>query len=282
MTNLRILFALNYYHPYISGLSEYVRIIAEALVERGCSVTVLAGRHEANLPPNEVRNGVQIVRAKVLLKLHKGYLSSNLIRTFRRLAREADVVHLSAPMLEAGLLARLTPAGTPLVLTHHCDVIAQRRGSLLEALAVAAVKASARATFQRADRVLVNSKDYASSSVEVRGILQKCLEVPPPDSAPESPLPPRAPGNRVGFLGRWVAEKGIGVLLAAIPAVLRHIPDARFILAGNYASVAGGSEYNRLKPELDRLRDSVETPGSLPDEKQIGRASCRERVCVPV
>ena len=267
---MRILFALNYYYPYLSGLSEYVRLLAEGLARRGCAVTVLTGRHENGLAAEEVRDGVRIVRAGVLLKLHKGYLSPDLIAAFRRLVREASVAHLNTPMLEAGLLAWLTPRSTPLVVSHHCDIVVQNRGSMFEAAGVAAVKASARAALARASRIAVTSDDYARGSPSLRGYLPKCTAIPPPDNAPEAAVPDRPRGKRIGFLGRFVAEKGIGVLLAAIPIVLREIPDARFVLAGNYASVAGGSQFSRLKDRIDRLGESVEIPGPIPGADLAG------------
>ncbi len=45
--------ALTYYHPYVSGLTEAARLVAEGLVARGWRVTVVASRHERELPPCE-------------------------------------------------------------------------------------------------------------------------------------------------------------------------------------------------------------------------------------
>jgi hypothetical protein len=43
---MRILIALTYYSPYISGLTFYAVRLANALVERGHSVTVLTSRFD--------------------------------------------------------------------------------------------------------------------------------------------------------------------------------------------------------------------------------------------
>jgi glycosyltransferase involved in cell wall biosynthesis len=267
---VRILIALNYYYPHISGLSESVRLLAEGLAQRNCSVTVLVGQHDPSLPRDELRNGVRIVRASVLFKLHKGYISPDLILTFRRLRADADIVHIVTPMPEAGLLAAMS-GKRPLIVTHVCDIVPQNRGSFLASLierpAFRLVRMSARAALRRAKWISVSSGDYASGSPELRGLLDRCVSIPHPDNAPLDPVQPKAQGLRVGFLGRFVAEKGIGVLLDAVPLVLREIPDARFILAGNHSSVAGGSLFESLKPQLDRLRDAVEVPGIIPAEK---------------
>ena len=43
----KILFIVNYYYPYISGLSETVRILAEYFAEKGHEVTVLCENHNS-------------------------------------------------------------------------------------------------------------------------------------------------------------------------------------------------------------------------------------------
>jgi glycosyltransferase involved in cell wall biosynthesis len=71
----------------------------------------------------------------------------------------------------------------------------------------------------------------------------------------------------VGFLGRFVEEKGIHVILDAIPRILEKQPETRFILAGDYASVPGGSQLSRLQGKLHALGNRVSTPGKLPEEQ---------------
>ena len=77
--NNRILIALYYYHPYVSGLSLLAKMLAEGLVERGNSVTVLTTQHDHNLPKNETLNGVSIVRAKVIGRHGKGVISADFL-----------------------------------------------------------------------------------------------------------------------------------------------------------------------------------------------------------
>ena len=256
----RLLLALTYYYPYVSGISEYARLIAEALVPH-FRVTVLTGRHRRGLPDAETVNGVEVVRSPPLVFLHKGYLSTAFVRTFHRLARRADAVNLHVPMLEAGLLARLMPRDVPLVVTYQCDLAFT--GSWLDQLAVRAVRASARIAMARADAVAVLSHDYAAGSPLLARVAAKTHEIFPPvkDAGAASPAH-RDPAPRVGFLGRFVKEKGIDVLLAAIPLVQREIPDVRFVLAGEFRRVAGGGMYDAIEHTLARL-SAVDVTGSI-------------------
>ena len=273
---MKILTVLNYYHPYISGLSEYARLVAEGIAKSGTGgaefqVTVLAGQHNSKLPEYESIGGVSVVRYKPLLFLHKGFFSSDFIVRYRRMVREADAVHMHLPMLESGLLGSLTPPNVPIIASYQCDVVPSKTGSVVDRLAVGAVRASNRALLKRATLIAVSSFDYAKGSVALRGQEHKLREVFPPDNAVRSGTAPvsNAGAKRVGFLGRFVEEKGIDVLLDAIPMVTKELPQSKFILAGDYKSVAGGSLIHRLANRLQSLGETVELPGKLSDEELV-------------
>src|SRR4051794_18338477 len=121
---MKILHALTYYHPHLSGLTIYVERLAETLAARGHEVTVLASRHLPTLPRLEARGGVRVVRAPVLLRLHKGVVSPAFTTETWRLLQDQDVLNLHLPLLEAGLLSLLARrvARKPVVLTYHCDL----------------------------------------------------------------------------------------------------------------------------------------------------------------
>src|SRR3954468_22047588 len=101
---MKILHALTYYHPHLSGLTIYVERLAETLAARGHEVTVLASRHLPDLPREERRSGVRVVRAPVLWRLHKGVVSPAFTSEAWRLVQTHDVLNLHLPLLEAGAL----------------------------------------------------------------------------------------------------------------------------------------------------------------------------------
>ena len=268
----RLLMALSYYHPYVSGLSEYARIVARGLT-RSFEVTVLTGRHDPALAVAETIDGVRVERAAPWLFLHKGYLSFDLFRRFARLVRETDLVNLHLPMLEAGALASMVPSRTPLVVTYQCDLAAT--GHLVDRMAVAAVRASARMAMRRADRIVVLSRDYASGSRVLAGFEATTQPIFPPAKEPPGGYLPNLRDastrpRRVGFLGRFVREKGIETILDALPLVAARIPDVRFVLAGERIHVAGGSMFDELRMKIERCRPNLEMPGSLPEESLAG------------
>ena len=71
---MRILFALTYYRPHVSGLTIYVERLARELANRGHAVTVLTSQYEPQFPREEIVDGVRVVRAPVLFRVSKGVI----------------------------------------------------------------------------------------------------------------------------------------------------------------------------------------------------------------
>ena len=267
----RILIVLSYYFPYISGVSEYAKMLAEGLAAHH-DVTVLTGRHLNELASTEVIGGVTVVRADTLFFLHKGYISVDLAIKFRRLARDADVINFHLPMLDLLWLTRLAPRCSRFITTYHCDV--QSVGGWMDRLAIQTVKMGARICVRRSGSVVVTSHDYAAGSEILSKASVPIVEgyVPIKDIGLPGPAKLGHEGAFpiVGFLGRFVAEKGLDVLIRAFERVCLTYPTARLLLGGDYKGVAGGSIYSELKSSIDALGSQVELlgrieEGDLPD-----------------
>src|SRR5512140_1951407 len=104
---MRVLIALTSYCPHYSGLTIYTERLAGALAARGHQVTVLTSRFDLSLPPVEHSNGVDIVRPSVWLRVSKGVLMPSMLWHAWRLMRQADIVNLHVPQLDAGPIALL-------------------------------------------------------------------------------------------------------------------------------------------------------------------------------
>ncbi len=260
----RILLVLSYYYPYISGISEYAKMLAESLAQH-YDVTVLTGRHLSTLLPMEKIGGVTIVRAKPLLFMHKGYISLDMTFQFWRLARDADVINFHLPMLDAAWLTHLAPRRARFITTYQCDV--QSIGGWIDWLAVGAVNIGSRTCIRRSEKVVALSHDYAAGSNILSGATVPIIEGYAPVKDVALPCPAKIGDDKafpvIGFLGRFVAEKGIDVLLRAFERVRLHYPSARLLLGGDYKAIAGGSIYPQLKTSIDALGDHVELLGRI-------------------
>ncbi|HEY2206625.1 MAG TPA: glycosyltransferase family 4 protein [Pseudonocardia sp.] len=254
--------ALTYYPPYVSGLTNMAKDIAEGLAARGRKVTVVTSRYDRSLPLEETIGGVQVLRAPVLARLGRGVVSPAFVRLARRTMSRSRVGSLHLPLLEAGPIAH--NAACPLVVTYHCDVTLPP-GLVNQAQRVV-VDASNRHAMQQAYAVSVTSEDYAKNS-RMWPAIQPSMVVIPPPCAQTPPGPPsyrETGGLHVGFLGRIVREKGLEYLVRGFRAL--PDPDARLLIGGDYASVAGGSVVERVRAAMgDDPR--IRLMGFVPEEK---------------
>jgi glycosyltransferase involved in cell wall biosynthesis len=257
-----VVMGLNYYAPYVSGLTEAARMVAEGLVERGQRVAVVAARHDRQTPAQEVVNGVEVFRTPVVARFGKGTISPSLPFRIADLARRSRVLNLHLPMLEAGLVARLSRR-TPLVTTYQCDVWLPP--SRVNALQVRAIDASSRAALRRSAVIGVSSDDYARHSRLWPAMSGRSRELSPPslDRSGGTPRFRDGAGLHVGFLGRIVAEKGLEDLVRGFRALPDR--DARLLIGGDYTKVAGGSVVEEVRRAIaDDPR--ITLLGFLPDE----------------
>ena len=259
-----IVCAVNYYAPYVSGLTEVVRIVAEEAAARGKSVLVVAGKHDPALPSREVRNGVDVIRTPVVARIGKGLISPAFVPTVIRYGRKAGVVNLHMPMIESGAIA-LGLGRTPLVTTYQCD-IALPDGAF-NALQMKVMDASNALALRRSDVQVPSSADYA---VHSRLSQWMPAETQFPIAPPTYQHPAAEPtyretaGLHVGFLGRLVEEKGLEFLVDGFKALPDQ--DARLLIGGDYSKVAVGSTVEKVLKHIgDDTR--IRLLGFLPDDK---------------
>lgn len=79
------------------------------------------------------------------------------------------------------------------------------------------------------------------------------------------------------YVGRLVGEKGVYVLMDAIPAVLSKVPDVKFVIAGK------GPEMEQLRQKAAALRitDNVMMPGFIPDDDLKSLYKCADVAVFP-
>ncbi|NWF80338.1 MAG: glycosyltransferase family 4 protein [Chloroflexi bacterium] len=258
---MRILCALTYYRPYTSGLTIYVQRLATALARRGHSVTVLTSQYDPSLPLTEVLDGVRVVRAPVLARVSKGVIMPTIGWLATSLALQHDAMSLHLPQFDApGLALRGRLLRQPVVLTYHSDL--QLPFSMLNTVANRVVDLANLAAGTLATRIVAYTQDFADHSPYLRRFREKIVVIPPPVEVAE--VTPAAiaafrerwnlRGPVIGMAARLAAEKGVEVLLRALPKVLAVHPEARVLFAGPHEHVLGEEAYaQRLAPEFARF-----------------------------
>jgi glycosyltransferase involved in cell wall biosynthesis len=272
---MRILIALTYYRPHVSGLTIYVERLAHALVGRGHAVTVLTSGYDPRLPREETVEGVRVVRVPVAFRVSKGVVMPTLGLWATRLVREHDVISLHMPQLDAaGIALRGRLFHKPTLLTYHCDLLLPPGpfNRVVDQVVYVANYAAA----LLADRIVCYTQDYADHSRLLRRFRSKLAVVPPPVVMP-SPTPDEVAAFRrahgldgrpvIGYAARFAAEKGIEYLVEAMPTLLARFPTLKVLFAGPYRNVIGEETYReRLEPRIAALGDHWEFLGTLRPE----------------
>jgi glycosyltransferase involved in cell wall biosynthesis len=261
---MKLLIVLTYYHPHTSGLTIYAERLAKALVKRGHQVTVLTSRYMPNLPLVEIQAGVKIVRAPVLFRLSKGVVMPTFGWMANRLVAEHDAIQLHLPQFDAaGVALRGRLLRKPTVITYHCDLIMPP--GILSMTANYAVKMMNNLAGLATHRIVTYTQDYAEHSSFLRRYLSKLHVIPPPVELPavsEAAVSEfrrkNNPANRqpvIGMAARFTTEKGVEVLLNALPGILRQFPNALVQFAGPYQNIMGEEHYyRRLLPTIEDLQ----------------------------
>ena len=268
---MKILEVLTYYRPHISGLTIYVERLSRALARQGQEVTVLTSQYDRELPRQEEVDGVNIQRVPVAFRVSKGVIMPSFGLEATRWSRWADVIHLHLPQFDApGLALRGRLQKKPVVLTYHSDL--QLPPGLFNRLVDKVVHFQNRLAGSLADAIVTYTADFGQHSPYLSRYYGRKLQIIPPPveltpARPEETAAFRAKhqleGKQViGFAARIAAEKGIEVLLNALPRIWETFPNAHVL----HASPPGLGEeayMAQLAPLFERYKEKYHLLGAL-------------------
>jgi len=257
MSPMRIGLVSPYSWSAMGGVQAHIKDFAAVLRERGHETSILAPADD----DDELEDGVVWGGKPVALpyngsvaRLSFGPVAAGRVR--RWLGRgDYDIVHVHQPDSPSLSILAVWAADTPLVGTWHMATERSRamagfsgilRPSLEKIAARIAVSEAARTTLVShlgGDPVLIPNGVHVETYATAR---------------PRDDL--RAPGGTVSFLGRLdEPRKGLPVLLAAWPDVVRRRPRARLLVAG-----PGDVEEAEASVPAD-VRDSIRWLGRISD-----------------
>jgi glycosyltransferase involved in cell wall biosynthesis len=257
---MKILTVLTYYRPHTSGLTIYAERLARAFVKRGHQVTVMTTQYDPSLLLKETMDGVKIIRVPVAARISKGVIAPTFGLVATKLVAQHDVVQMHLPQFDApGVAFRGRLFGKPAVLTYHCDLLLPP--GFFNRFVNAVVDFQNNMAGMFSNHIVTYTQDYADHSPYLSRYASKLTPILPPVELPE-PLPGAvqafAEEHRVrercpviGMAARFAAEKGVEVLLDALPAILKKCPKAQVLFAGTYQNVMGEQAYSdRLMPRI--------------------------------
>jgi glycosyltransferase involved in cell wall biosynthesis len=257
---MKILTVLTYYRPHTSGLTIYAERLARAFVKRGHDVTVMTTHYDPSLPLKETMDGVKIIRVPVIARVSKGVLAPTFGLIATKLVLQHDIVQLHLPQFDApGVALRARLFGKPAVLTYHCDV--QLPQGFFNRMVNAVLNFQNNMAGMLANHIVTYTQDYADNSRFLSRYASKLTPILPPVELPK-PIPGSVSAFAenhhtmdrrpvIGMAARFASEKGVEVLLDAMPAILKKYPKAQVLFAGTYQYVMGEQAYSdRLMPRI--------------------------------
>jgi glycosyltransferase involved in cell wall biosynthesis len=263
---MKILTVLTYYRPHTSGLTIYAERLARAFAKRGHEVTVMTSQYDKSLPREEKMDGVRVLRIPVALRVSKGVIAPTFGLVATKLVAQHDVVQLHLPQFDApGVAFRARLFGKPAVLTYHCDI--DLPSGLFNRVVNTVVNFQNNMAGRLANHIVTYTQDYADHSPFLSRYASKLTPILPPVELPASPpgaTEAFAQANQtrtrrpvIGMATRFASEKGVEILLEALPRVLEKYPQAQVLFAGQYQNVMGEQAYfARLQPQIQKYEAS--------------------------
>lgn len=278
---MRILFSLTYYTPYISGLTLYVRRIAESLSNR-YECTVLCMQHDKELPMEESIRGIRVVRTKPDMKLSKGFFSIDWLFKSWHEVKAADVIFINLPQPEGlipAFFGRL--AGKKIISVYHCELVLP--GAILSRFIEKIVDISAFCILLLSDSVVTYTKDYADHSRLLPFFRKKLHFIYPPVVKPVVKQNIRKLLNTkinkrdeviIGIAARLAADKGIEYLLEAVPFLSPIFKKFKIVVAGPMNPVGEEAYKKKISALVEKYKGYVTFLGSVKPDDMGSFYSC--------
>ena len=266
---MKILQVGKYFPPYKGGIENNTyHCCVELAKDHEVSALVFNGGNKTIV---EDMQGIPVVRVGSLGKILSQELSYNFVYYIRKF--QPDIIHLHAPNPVAVISILLAAPHTPLVITHHTDIVRQKYLKLV-------VLPLYRILLERALAIILYTEQYGVTSNEVKHYKNKFKIIPHGTS--ENPfifnqkmalqikdiqnnLTEGAP--TICFIGRHVKYKGVDNLLHAIKA----LPGVHALIGGEGPTL---NNSKKLAYELG-IHERVHFLGELNDHNKgaVFRAS---------
>lgn len=260
---LKVLEVNKAYYPHIGGIETLVKQYSQELgTICNADVKTLVCRDGRGKTTREKLDGVKLTRAGSLGTYFSCPLSLSFIRLFRKMAIEADVVHIHVPFPLADAALLLSGFKGRVVVSWHSDVVKQKK-------LMTFYKPFMMKLLKRADCIITATKGHIDGSDYLPDFRRKCRIVPygitPEDylSIERSPVLTNRLSDKknvkVFFTGRLVYYKGVDILLKAFTM----IENCELFIAGT------GEMEQELKDFAKRhnIEKKVHFLGFLPDNE---------------
>ncbi len=221
MKKIKVLEVNKAYFPHVGGIESLVKQYSEEL-RQYCAVKTLVCRDDKGKTVVDVVNGVKITRAGSFGTYFSCPVSLSFIRLFRKMSKNADVVHINVPFPLADIALLLSGYKGRVAVSWHSDIVRQKKLMML-------YKPFMMYLLKRADVIFTATQGHIDNSDYLPKFREKCCVLPYGISSEDYPETERVlfltekltdkSAVKVFFTGRLVYYKGVDVLLKAFTRV---------------------------------------------------------------
>lgn len=259
---MKILITTTYYLPNVSGITVYIKILAEEMVKLGHEVTILTSWHDPKTEKEEVINGVKIKRLKIWFKIGKGPIYPGLIGSSIKEIRKCQVVNCHLPQPESVWLGLVTKIfGKKLILSHHTDLSFWK--GIKNKIIDGGVFICQVGSGLLADKIISYTNDYAQNSYYLKLFLRKVKQIYPPIKLENKinltltkNINKAIYGKKyvIGFCGRIAKQKGIELLIQSTKLLDKNLgKNSYVILMAGPIKVIGENYYEYLQNKYQKI-----------------------------
>ncbi|MEN1680505.1 MAG: glycosyltransferase [Planctomycetota bacterium] len=278
---MRVVHLAKYYPPASGGIESHVRTLALSQARLGCQVDVVAVNHRATNGDEVTFDHFRRTRSRVdrdagvrVHRLGRQFTMARfdgvarLVPRLRRIAGGGSpcVWHLHAPNITMSLAALRLDSLRPLVITHHSDIVRQKRLAKL-------VMPVLEGVYKKSAAIYATSPPYLEGSQMLQRHRQKCQILPlgvdlapfvePNEAAKRfaAKLIADQPGPRWLTVGRMVYYKNFKMAVGA----LKQAP-------GSLMCIGEGPQLEGLRAAAvaEGVNDRITWMGRVSEDELVG------------
>lgn len=285
----KILIVSDFYYPHWTGISKSIYNLVLSLNNQ-FDFTILTVKFKKELKDcEEYPKNVKIIREKYILSFSRVKYSVSLIFKFFKIIKNYDIIFLNSPLSNILPLSVITKIHKKkLLIFHQGDLILPKGffNKFIEKI----FDISTIISFFLADKISTYTDDYAKHSRVMKFFLKKFQPMILPvliqkkikkDSVYKKLKKLKNEGKIIfGFGGRFVEEKGFDVLFNAIPQVIKKLPNAYFVFAGE-TNITYEKTFNNLKSKISKIKPYLTFLGLLDDNKLLNFYKMVDFIIIP-
>lgn len=262
---MKIVFSTSFYHPYISGLTLGMAAIAEGLAKNGHECIVLTNQHDPGLKREEKMAGVQVRRFPVKFIISKAMFSFGWFFEPITDLKETDRVVLNLPQPEGLVVAVIGRVLRKKIISLYvCDVCLG--GGVPGKIWEKVLDISSWLTLRLSDKIVTYTDDYAKHSRILKYFQAKTVGAYPPIRDAKAKIKKEGRDGElvIGIAARVAREKGIEVMLYALPIIEKKLKRRLRVVIAGPTSAVGEEEFARqIIERVKREKLPVDFAGPL-------------------